>query len=269
MCLDSANYCVKVKHIQKRLDCGYNLGPCRAQQTSPACNNIYPPDSISCVCSGNLVSLTVRYIGPSNQDINVNAKKCNVPLLSVTGATTGDVFVVDAADGGLNYLRKETYFELVGSGFAKIKIPTNCCDDPVGKVFFPFEVIGWTDTDGNQCSTSNKKGSGQTAGDVSDSPTTQGNAPIGNKTPMAILSTNPNPLERFAIFSFSIPETELATLEIINLKGDNVEILYSGGAEGGEVHEVSYDASELASGIYFVQLSTSTQFVKNKIIVIK
>jgi len=247
------------------LNCGYTLGACDEQQTE-ACNNIYPADtSISCVCSGKLVSLTVRYIGASNQDINVNAKKCNVPLLSLSSVTTGDVFTVDASAGGLSYLRKETYFELAGTNFGKIEVPTNCCENPVGKVFFPFEIIGWTDTDGNQCSDASARKGGQ---DITDRSASESNTSILGTTPAALLSTSPNPLERSTNFSFSIPETETAKLEVINLNGES-SVLFSGKVQGGVDNNIAFDASNLASGIYFVQLSTSTLNVRNKIIIIK
>jgi len=270
MCLNGVTYCVKVKHIQKRLNCGYTLGACDEQQTE-ACNNIYPADtSISCVCSGKLVSLTVRYIGASNQDINVNAKKCNVPLLSLSSVTTGDVFTVDAAAGGISYLRKETYFELAGTNFGKIEVPTNCCENPVGKVFFPFEVIGWTDTDGNQCSDAAARKGGQDITDraVAGRSASESNTSILGTTPAALLSTSPNPLERSTNFSFTIPETETAKLEVINLSGES-SVIFAGKVQGGINNNIAFDASNLASGIYFVQLSTPTLNVKNKIIVIK
>jgi hypothetical protein len=270
MCLNGVTYCVKVKHVQKRLNCGYTLGACDEQQTE-ACNNIYPADtSISCVCSGKLVSLTVRYIGASNQDINVNAKKCNVPLLSLSSVTTGDVFTVDASAGGLSYLRKETYFELAGTNFGKIEVPTNCCENPVGKVFFPFEIIGWTDTDGNACTDASAREGGQDITDraVAGRSASESNTSILGTTPAALLSTSPNPLERSTNFSFSIPETETAKLEVINLNGES-SVLFSGKVQGGVDNNIAFDASNLASGIYFVQLSTSTLNVRNKIIIIK
>ena len=270
MCLNGVTYCVKVKHIQKRLNCGYTLGACDEQQTE-ACNNVYPADTtISCVCSGKLVSLTVRYIGASNQDINVNAKKCNVPLLSLSSVTTGDVFTVDASAGGISYLRKETYFELAGTNFGKIEVPTNCCENPVGKVFFPFEVIGWTDTDGNACTDASAREGGKDITDraVAGRSASESNTSILGTTPAALLSTSPNPLERSTNFNFTIPETETAKLEVINLKGES-SVIFAGTVQGGINNNIAFDASNLASGIYFVQLSTPTLNVKNKIIVIK
>ena len=46
-------------------------------------------------------------------------------------------------------------------------------------------------------------------------------------------------------------------------------MLYSGTAVGGQNHKVTFDATELPSGIYFVQLVTSTEFIKEKIVIIK
>jgi hypothetical protein len=61
------------------------------------------------------------------------------------------MFTINAIDGGLSYLRNHTYVGLAGSSNGNVRIPTNCCDNPIGKTFFPFQVIGWVDTEGNTC----------------------------------------------------------------------------------------------------------------------
>ena len=53
------------------------------------------------------------------------------------------------------------------------------------------------------------------------------------------------------------------------MNGDKVGVLFSGVVEGGIAKKVNFDASELSSGIYFVQLTTPTQFLKEKIVIIK
>lgn len=88
-------------------------------------------------------------------------------------------------------------------------------------------------------------------------------------TDLASLTAYPNPLENTASFDFILPETDNATLKVVNIKGDKIGVLYSGIAEGGESHKVTFDATELPSGIYFVQLITSTEFIKEKIVIIK
>jgi len=260
MCFEGVTYCVKKKHIAKRMNCGFTLGPCDAQQ-SAACSNTYPADtSVSCVCSGKLVSIFVRYIGPSFQDVNVSAKKCNVPLAGFSGLMTGDVFDVNASDGGLLYLRKETYFELAGTGYGQIKIPTNCCDNPVGRVFYPFEVIGWVDTDGNEC-----PGSGAKNGGWSDS---DKNTPVLDEE-LASLTQYPNPAENISNIEFSVPEPQKVNVTILNIQGQIVETLFNADVEANENYKLVYDVTDLQSGIYFIHLKTSNDVIKKKFVILK
>ena len=222
MCYDGILYCVKKKHIQQRLDCGYSLGPCGYEQTA-ACTNVTPDTSTydsQCVCDGKLTSLTVRYIGPSGQDLSVTAKKCNVSLLDVTGANTGDVYTIDAANAGLLYLRKNTYFEMVGTSFGPIKIPTNCCDNPMGRVFFPFEVIGWTDTYGNSCDDSNHAMDSDGSGVVKSAVSV-----MDGKG--STIRQYPNPADNNSTFEFSVMEAQNVSVSILNIKGQIVETIYN------------------------------------------
>ena len=371
MCFDGVTYCVKIKDISKKLACGYLLGPCGSNQ-SAACDNTVSSEAAAadCECSGKLASISIRYVGADGQDFNVNSKKCSGLIAAITGANTGDEFTINASDGGLSYFKNHTYFELVGSEYGSIKVPTNCHCNAQGQRFFPFEVIGWTDTEGNTCPieppcedltvsiTTDNFGSEtsfqlenmttgtillsaptfslpsgtttvQSAGCVSvndcyemriadsfgdgiccswgagnysvalggtvvSSPTggafgsseiveigscgaaksgsineededDKMNAGIEN----ASLSTYPNPLENNSTFDFAIPATENVVLEVINMNGDKVGVLFSGVVEGGIAKKVNFDASELSSGIYFVQLTTPTQFLKEKIVIIK
>ena len=263
MCFEGVTYCVKKKHIEKRMNCGYTLGPCDAQQ-SAACINVTPDTSSydsQCVCDGKLESLTVRYIGPSNQDLSITAKKCNVTLLDVAGATTGDVFTINASDAGLLYLRQDTYFNMVGSPFGQIKIPTNCCDNPMGRVFFPFEVIGWTDTYGNDCDDSNHAMETDGSGDEKDLTVMDVNG--------AMISQYPNPADDNSTFEFSVMETQNVSVSILNIRGQIVETIYSGNVEALTTYRVDYDVTDLQSGIYFVHLNTANSVLKKKFVILK
>jgi len=371
MCFDGATYCVKVKDIDKKLNCGYTLGPCGSQQPAVCDNSISSTQfADSCECSGKLNSMVIKYVGPDGMDINVSSKKCSVPITSVLGANTGDEFTVNASDGGLSYLKNHTYFDVPGLG--KVRIPSSCKCNSQGQRYFPFEIVAWTDTDGNSCEvvppcedlsvtvtldifssetsvelenvstgtilldnppgTYTPNGSqtvvhdlgcqstedcyelrvGDTFGDglccfwgAGGYSITLGGTVVGSPTggafgfsetveigdcnnqvlrlavdeeqiisddittALASLSAYPNPLENTASFDFILPETDNATLEVVNIKGDKIGVLYSGIAEGGESHKVTFDATELPSGIYFVQLITSTEFIKEKIVIIK
>ncbi|MEC8603528.1 MAG: T9SS type A sorting domain-containing protein, partial [Bacteroidota bacterium] len=197
----------------------------------------------------------------SGQDLSVTAKKCNVELLSVSAANTGDIFTIDAADAGLLYLRKETYFNMVGSPFDKVKVPTNCCDNPMGRVFFPFEVIGWTDTYGNSCDDSNHSMQFQSNDSEKDHSVEDGDG--------SMLSQYPNPADNYSTFEFLLPKAQKADVSIWNIRGQLVETIFSGVVEASTVNRVEYDLSELQSGIYFVHLTTSSGVLKKKFVILK
>jgi hypothetical protein len=262
MCLNGITYCVKSKDIAKRLNCGYLLGPCGAQQAAACINTIPSTVTPQCDnCSGKLVSITLKYIGPSNQDINVTAKKCNVSLTDLMGANTGDQFTVNAADAGLLYLRKESYFS-VGS-FGQIKIPTNCCDNPVGKVFYPFEVIGWEDTDGNTCGDAQPG----TGGDKSLSSTEA--LVDSDQLTLAEFSQYPNPASTNITLEFSTPTDEHVNLTIVNIQGKTVASIYNSSTVANQGYKFNHDITDLQSGIYLIHFETSKGLVQKKFVVLK
>jgi hypothetical protein len=271
MCFNGMTYCVNAKNIDKKLACGYTLGPCDAQQ-SAACDNSVPTDSLAganCVCSGRLTSISVRYIGPSGGTVDASAKSCGVPISSTSGLNTGDIFYVNAADGGLQYLRNTTYLEVAGSPNGQIAIPTNCCNNPVGQTFFPFQIIGWVDTQGNTCGVTNTPGGG--GGGLDGMQTTIGAADRDSqfKVKKATISQYPNPATTNATFEFSVPESEMVTVSIVNIRGELIGTIFSNEVEAEQTYSVSHDISELQSGIYFVHLNTAEGTIKKKFVVLK
>lgn len=262
MCLNGVTYCVKVKDIAKKMECGYTLGPCDMQQ-SAACINTQAPDTnaLNCVCSGRLVSVNVRYIGAAYQTVNASAKDCSVPIGSYQSLATGDMFTIDAADGGLSYLRNHTYVGVDGSSNGNIRIPTNCCDNPIGKTYFPFQVIGWVDTDGNTC--------GMIASNQSVNPTVEQAKVSAMIEEKASISEYPNPAETTATFDFSVPNTEVVTVAIVGINGQLIETIANREVTADQSYSITYDVSELQSGIYFVHLTSSEGVLKEKFVVLK
>ncbi|MDG2369081.1 MAG: T9SS type A sorting domain-containing protein [Flavobacteriales bacterium] len=171
------------------------------------------------------------------------------------------MFTINASDAGLLYLRKNTYFNMVGSPFGQIEIPTNCCDNPMGKVFFPFEVIGWTDTYGNDCDDSNHAMETDGSGEEKDMTVMDVNG--------AMISQYPNPADDNSTFEFSVMETQNVSVSILNIKGQIVETIYSGIVEALTTYRVDYDVSGLQSGIYFVHLNTNNNVLKKKFVILK
>jgi hypothetical protein len=67
---------------------------------------------------------------------------------------------------------------------------------------------------------------------------------------------------------YSIPGNEYVTLKIYDVTGKEVAVIVDSYMTGGR-HFVIYDASDLASGIYFYRLSTMNFTQTNKMIFIK
>ena len=260
MCFNGVTYCIKRRHIQKRLDCGYTLGGCNEQQTA-ACNNVpVATTAPSCACSAPIETLTLRYIGPYNQTVEANAKKNCILINTFNSTNTGDLITIDAADAGLLYLRKDTYLSLPGLSSTTIKIPTNCCNISVGQTFFPFEVVSWTDTDGNDCNNSSSSAR------MNANPITEIEYEDGNT---ATIAQFPNPASSVSTFEFSVPEDDEVVFSIVDIRGQIIQNIFSGYADAAIVNSFTTDVSKLISGIYFIHLKTSEGVFKKKFIIIK
>ncbi len=78
----------------------------------------------------------------------------------------------------------------------------------------------------------------------------------------------PNPFNPTTSFVFYLPTTGQASLKIYDVLGRLVDILYDGKMNAGE-HFVTYDAANLASGIYFYQLQSENFNRTRKMILMK
>jgi hypothetical protein len=70
------------------------------------------------------------------------------------------------------------------------------------------------------------------------------------------LNAFPNPFSGISTVRFMIPEDDFVDVEVFDLAGREMEKLFSGQTEAGNVYDVSFDGSKFSSGIYFLVLST-------------
>ena len=69
----------------------------------------------------------------------------------------------------------------------------------------------------------------------------------------ALLPNHPNPFNPGTTFMFTIPRRSFVTLEVYDIHGREVATVVEGVREPGS-HEVQWDASGVASGVYFYRL---------------
>jgi hypothetical protein len=78
----------------------------------------------------------------------------------------------------------------------------------------------------------------------------------------------PNPFNPTTTIRFSLPEKAFINLSIYNLMGEKISEIVNEVVESGS-NEVMFDASSLASGVYFYELKTPQLTISKKMIVAK
>jgi hypothetical protein len=83
-----------------------------------------------------------------------------------------------------------------------------------------------------------------------------------------VLQNYPNPFNPTTKISFSIPQKSQLKLKVFDVLGREVANLADGVYEVGK-YEVTFDASKLSSGIYFYNLTTGSNSISKKMLLVK
>ncbi len=78
----------------------------------------------------------------------------------------------------------------------------------------------------------------------------------------------PNPFNPTTTISYNLSQAQNVQLKVFNIQGQEVTTLVNGKRTAGE-HQVSFDASKLASGIYIYQIQTGSTSMTRKMVLIK
>ena len=84
----------------------------------------------------------------------------------------------------------------------------------------------------------------------------------------SISDTYPNPFNPVTSFSIEIPYTGYASVKVHNLKGQEISTLFEGTLNSG-VHTMSWDASDLSSGVYLISAEYAGQIFTQKVMLMK
>ena len=88
---------------------------------------------------------------------------------------------------------------------------------------------------------------------------------IGAPKQFYLAQNYPNPFNPFTSIKFNLPERGVVNLAVFDVLGREVEVLINETKEAG-AYEITFDAKNLTSGIYFYQLKTNSFSKTNKMI---
>ncbi len=90
-----------------------------------------------------------------------------------------------------------------------------------------------------------------------------------NQIPLSYnLQVYPNPFNPSTNVIYTLPEKSNVKINLFDMLGREVKNLYDGESEAGN-HKLLINASDLASGIYFIRLETGDHFKTQKILLLK
>jgi len=84
-----------------------------------------------------------------------------------------------------------------------------------------------------------------------------------NKTDgLAALEAYPNPFADATTIEFMVAQSGATTATIMDLTGKQVGVVFKGQAQAGEVYKVPFDATNLPSGMYILQIKTDNSEIQ-------
>ena len=84
-----------------------------------------------------------------------------------------------------------------------------------------------------------------------------------------LFNNYPNPFNPSTQIRFSVPKDGFTTLKVMNILGQEVTNLFEGNAKSGNILEITFDARNLPSGIYFARLQQGDNISIQKMNLIK
>ncbi len=243
----------------------------------------------SCECR-DMIELSVTYDGPIPATITTDFGGKDPESLGTFNVTTEEERLITVISWTIdqNKLKNDTYFYVDGQ---ETKIHTSCSEPIVGESFNDFTVVGWLGEDGQVCgysrlATEREEGCNTiyrtwTATDASGNTATceqvisftdgsesarMASEPVTREIEVSTraqeqikLVAYPNPFVHTVKVDFVIPESTRVRLEVYNMAGKRVQILFDGEVESNVPYSGIFDATGLPSGTYIYRLITESK----------
>ncbi|MFN3556229.1 MAG: T9SS type A sorting domain-containing protein, partial [Bacteroidales bacterium] len=98
---------------------------------------------------------------------------------------------------------------------------------------------------------------------IDDEALTDNNFVVAENT---YVSAYPNPFRNNATIEFQVVQTQHVSLEVYNLIGERVAVLFNGVANAYETYKKNFDAGALPNGVYFYRLTLGDQVLFDRMI---
>jgi hypothetical protein len=85
---------------------------------------------------------------------------------------------------------------------------------------------------------------------------------------IALLQNYPNPFNAFTTIRFTLPEPSDVSIEIYNILGQRVEVLFEGNKLAGP-HSITWNADDYPSGLYFARMTAGERTDNIKMVLLK
>jgi hypothetical protein len=95
-----------------------------------------------------------------------------------------------------------------------------------------------------------------------------GEVAVSSPTAFALAVASPNPFNPTTTLRFSLPEASHVTLAVFDVTGRQVAQLVNGMQDAGQ-HSVTFDGSNLASGVYLYRLTAGLNTATGKMVLLK
>ena len=79
----------------------------------------------------------------------------------------------------------------------------------------------------------------------------------------------PNPFQGQTTIEFALVESSKVSLQIYNQQGALVKTIYQGNINAGALRKFTFNANNLASGVYFCRLVADKKTLQQKIVLLK
>jgi len=181
---------------------------------------------------------------PDDYDLRVFDSNGNLVGSSLNGGTSSEEVVYDGVEADLYFIRVYGYGDAMDANDT-YRLVAN-------RGTYIFGMDEEEEGDNSIATRSNGNASKQPQLGEFEMPK------LARNTEAIQLSTAPNPFQQFANISFVLPEEGTVSLQVTDAQGRTVATVLDNERRTAGTHQVRFDGSRLAEGLYFAQLRTAT-----------